>query len=147
MVQPYDELDLSHNPLVSLSDKQFSTAIRKNGGATRVAADGGAAPDSGYFVSLPGHERTLKFAGSDAVARHRASLLADPSAPRYQGGWVDGKTRSTQRTYLDASDHIPDRAQAILQGHVQQQIGVYEAHTGRTLYMKDHPPKMPARIK
>lgn len=123
-----------------LNDNQFARNVRTNGGASREAGSRAEAPASGYYVSLPGHEKVLNYASAGAVKRHREGILRDAAAPKFQGAW-----QSNGKTYLDASDNIPDRAQAILQGHIQKQIGIYDAANDKTLLMKDHPPVMPTR--
>lgn len=84
----------------------------------------GAAPSSGYMVSLPGHEKIIPRAVTTAADRaaYTRENQADLEQPgNYFGGW-----QHKGKTYLDVSRDVPTRTEAVREAHRGHQKAIYD---------------------
>lgn len=91
----------------------------------------GAQPSNGYMVSTHGNTQiveasALKGPGGQSVindyVRTHADALSKPGA--FIGGW----TSKEGKVYLDVSERVADRDQAIHLGKARNQIAVWDVH-------------------
>jgi hypothetical protein len=120
---------------VGVSDAVLNM-IRSNPHGFSVTLDG-KTPSGGYMVSLPGSSRIVRaadLAGENGrgiindFAVRNAGALMQPGA--HIGGWTD---RHSGRTYLDVSQNIPGRFNAIQEGKKRNQIAIYDVRRGREI--------------
>lgn len=155
---PEDE-DEAHRTLVDLSRSHHTAGYSKdrisdlmNGGGFSHHPTNGAAPDSGWFVSVdsekephrssvhhiseltPGHIKAHRKANKDALEQ----------GGHYQGGWLD---RGTGHVYLDVSRHFPeedhDKVRQFALDHRQK--AYYHASTGDEHFL--HPQHDPLMLQ
>lgn len=108
--------------------------------ATIDIADGfsingaGENPTSGYMVSLQDCERT--FFGRPTLwqvvkyAEDYNHLLCNPSL--YVGGWLDAETG---KYYLDISENVQDKAQALWLAAERKQLAIFDLSTFESIYL------------
>lgn len=112
---------------------------RVNSGASFNINTGDFNPKPGYFVALGSQyqamypipktpnqwqERVLHFLGKrtlDAIGGREDIYL---------GFWIHNDT-----LYMDLSERIMDRDEAIRQGHARDQIAIYDTENGQDIYM------------
>ena len=88
-------------------------------------------PNKGYFVSLPNLETkvALKYLSVDDIAtfinKHR-TLLQDKT--KFVGGWID-----SDFVYLDISEQIFDKREALERGYKHSQLAIYDANKGKVI--------------
>lgn len=97
-----------------------------NGGFSVKPATG-AAPKSGYMVSIPGHTQIVHGDVDEAhlakYAADHADVLQHPGA--HIGGWMnEGKT------YLDVSHRYDKKSEAIKAGKAHNQIAIWDVKKG-----------------
>lgn len=110
---------------------RFRRDVLAEGGGTQTV-DGGAAPVSGFMVSVARAETVIPLSlfvshGCEALRkfeRRNAGLLGRDGA--YLGAWVnDGNV------YLDVSYHFEDEVIARAQGEAEKQLAIYDIANGR----------------
>jgi hypothetical protein len=118
-----------------LSNKVLAM-IRNNPSGISVAPNG-KQPTSGYMVGLPGHSTAVSSAVfrnfPDSVAadfaRQHADALKQPGA--HLGVW---ENRAEGKTYLDVSQNISRRNEAIKTGAERNQIAVHDVKRRRDIH-------------
>ncbi|WP_371590852.1 hypothetical protein [Streptomyces sp. NBC_00470] len=104
--------------------------ILANGGLTWDTT--GAAPTTGYMVSIAGSEVQIPVdefstADLDRFAEANAPLIR---AGRYFGAWVEGDT-----VFLDISANVAERAEAVAMGYAEEQLAIFDVAAGEVVYM------------
>ena len=93
-------------------------------GGTTVSTHGQAVPTSGYMVALPDRERVIPASNlnddslRDYANTYRDDLMGDN---RFLGGWVNEGD-----VYLDVSEHMTDRGDALVEGLRRNQKAVWD---------------------
>lgn len=114
----------------------FVTAAKANGGATRTLH--GNSPQTGYMVSVPGPEKTLKSLTArsvDAFTKAHAEKLSHPGA--YLGVWFN---EEDGLWYLDVSVNVQTRSQALKLGRKWSQIAVWDVANSAEVRVGYHGP-------
>lgn len=110
--------------------------IRKAHEGISVRPDG-SQPTGGYMVSLPGHSQVLnghELLGHNAnhllddYARRHADALRDPRA--HIGVWKD---HGSGKVYLDISQNMSGKFQAIHAGKARNQIAIFDVKRKREI--------------
>lgn len=98
-------------------------------------APNGSSPSKGYMVSIEGHEQavpTAQMQGDRAreIINQYATAHADALSQKnaHLGRWTDG-----DKVYLDVSQNIRNKNQAINTGRARNQLGIYDLQGGRTI--------------
>jgi len=106
--------------------RNFIESVNTNGGASLNINTGELNPKKGYFVSIAGAEKKIRsFAGDDLknYILENSDLLLEQGV--FLGGWVhEGKI------FLDCSQQIFDKREAIIKGIKRGQIAIYDASNG-----------------
>lgn len=102
--------------------------ILKDGGATLDASGAAVSFRRGYQVSRKDCY-TLSVRHTGKILRAVRSVLSDLKAGEYCGIWVDDG-----RVYVDISERIPRKRDALKIGRERTQISVYDWRTGAAIY-------------
>lgn len=102
--------------------------ILKDGGATLDASGAAVSFRRGYQVSRKDCY-TLNVKHTNKILRAVRSVLASLTAGEYCGIWVDGG-----RVYVDISERIPRKRDALKIGRERAQISVFDWRTGAAIY-------------
>ena len=109
--------------------KQLKQAVKTNGGATLTSDLDNAAIDSGYMVSLAGHEfKTNIDLLTIELLKDYQRIAEQYNA--YVGLWLDGDD-----LYLDISTNIQDQQQAIKMARDNNQLAIYDIDGGVSVYV------------
>lgn len=104
---------------------QVGPLIMEHGGVT-VKLGTGFQPHTGFIVATHGHELALdaKDVTANAIRRYMDDNKADLNKPgRYLGGWID---RKRKKVYLDVSERVMSRDNAVRRGKARDQISIVE---------------------
>ena len=110
---------------------KFIQLLKDNSGVSYNMITKEYNPNKGYFVSLPNLETKvdLKTLNVDNIAtfinKHR-SLLQDKT--KFIGGWIDNDT-----VYLDISEQLFDKREALERGYKHNQLAIYDANEGEVI--------------
>ena len=110
---------------------KFIQLLKDNSGVSYNMVTKEYNPNKGYFVSLPNLETkvSLPSLSVDDIAtfinKHR-SLLQDNK--KFVGGWIDSDT-----VYLDISEQIFDKREALELGYKHNQLAIYDANLGKVI--------------
>ena len=110
---------------------KFIQLLKNNSGASYNMITKEYNPNKGYFVSLPNLETkvSLQSLSVDDIAtfinKHR-SLLQDNK--KFVGGWIDNDT-----VYLDISEQIESKREALERGYKHNQLAIYDANKGKVI--------------
>ena len=110
---------------------KFIQLLKDNSGASYNMITKEYNPNKGYFVSLPNLETkvSLQSLSVDDIAtfinKHR-SLLQDKT--KFIGGWIDNEV-----VYLDISEQIFDKREALERGYKHSQLAIYNANEGKVV--------------
>lgn len=137
-----EQLDLAFNPLEPRDSHgrwtrfggvgEAADVMMKNREGFSVSPGTGDSPASGYMVAQTGHTHTYPAGILDDHAKLTSAiddmLMSEKSAfagkQTYLGGWVhDGKL------WLEPSDNIADKDQAVAEGAKRNQIAVFDLQT------------------
>ena len=114
-----------------MNANKFIQLLKENSGASYNMITKEYNPNKGYFVSLPNLETkvSLQSISVDDIAtfinKHR-SLLQDKT--KFIGGWIDNDT-----VYLDISEQIFDKREALERGYKHNQLAIYNANKGEVI--------------
>lgn len=109
--------------------------------ATEILSEGGftwdrdiANPTFGHMVATPGNERQVpKWDGSRGVIASYVAehiLTVSESANLWFGAWTEGGT-----LFLDISENIIERDDAIRVGRLRGEISVWDCENSTTIYL------------
>ena len=102
--------------------------IIKNGGATLNKSGAAVSFRRGYQVSARDCF-TLDAENVERIAAAVSGLLQEIGRGQFVGVWIDGG-----RAYIDISERIPNKADALRVGKERGQISVYAWSSGACLY-------------
>ena len=102
--------------------------ILKDGGATLDASGAAVSFRRGYQVSRKDCF-VLNVRNTNKILRAVRSVLASLTAGEYCGIWVDGG-----RVYVDVSERITNKRDALKIGRERAQISVFDWRTGAAIY-------------
>lgn len=114
-----------------MNANKFIQLLKNNSGVSCNMITKEYNPNKGYFVSLPNLETkvSLKSLSVDDVAtfinKHR-TLLQDKT--KFAGGWIDNNT-----VYLDISEQIENKREALERGYKHNQLAIYDANLGQVI--------------
>jgi hypothetical protein len=124
-----------------------SLKLRKDGGFS-LKADLSDAKPMGFMAALPGHEEQTPLSQFGPTSllqyqRRKADLLGGDKS-LVLGGWVDDGT-----VYLDISKEFGTLAEATKFAESSNQLGIYDAKAGKTIYLsaKDKKAKDEAKVR
>lgn len=114
-------------------------AIQKNGGATYNINTSELNPTDGFIVSLVGFEKITKVPVDfkefqEILLSYLTKTVLDQIGGRddiYLGFWVEDN-----KLYIDLSEKIEDRDEAILQGYKRGQLAIYNANIKQVLTLQ-----------
>ena len=114
-----------------MNANKFIQLLKNNSGVSYNMVTKEYNPNKGYFVSLPNLETkvSLQSLSVDDIAtfinKHR-SLLQDKT--KFIGGWIDNEV-----VYLDISEQIFDKREALERGYKHSQLAIYNANEGKVV--------------
>ena len=114
-----------------MNANKFIQLLKNNSGVSYNMVTKEYNPNKGYFVSLPNLETkvSLQSLSVDDIAtfinKHR-SLLQDKT--KFIGGWIDNEV-----VYLDISEQIFDKREALERGYKHSQLAIYNANEGKVI--------------
>ena len=114
-----------------MNANKFIQLLKDNSGASYNMITKEYNPNKGFFVSLPNLETkvSLQSLSVDDIAtfinKHR-SLLQDKT--KFVGGWIDNDT-----VYLDISEQIDNKREALELGYKYNQLAIYDANLGQVI--------------
>ena len=114
-----------------MNANKFIQLLKDNSGVSYNMVTKEYNPNKGYFVSLPNLETkvSLQSLSVDDIAtfinRHR-TLLQDKT--KFIGGWVDNEV-----VYLDISEQIFDKREALERGYKHNQLAIYNGSGGKVI--------------
>jgi hypothetical protein len=114
-----------------MNANKFIQLLKDNSGVSYNMVTKEYNPNKGYFVSVPNLETkvSLQSLSVDDIAtfinRHR-TLLQDET--KFVGGWIDNEI-----VYLDISEQISDKREALERGYKHNQLAIYNASEGKVI--------------
>ena len=114
-----------------MNANKFIQLLKDNSGVSYNMITKEYNPSKGYFVSLPNLETkvSLQSLSVDDIAtfinRHR-TLLQDKT--KFIGGWIDNEV-----VYLDISEQIENKREALELGYKHNQLAIYDANLGQVI--------------
>ena len=114
-----------------MNTNKFIQLLKDNSGVSYNMVTKEYNPNKGYFVSLPNLEIkvSLQSLSVDDIAtfinRHR-TILQDKT--KFIGGWIDNEV-----VYLDISEQIFDKREALERGYKHNQLAIYDANEGKVI--------------
>ena len=114
-----------------MNANKFIQLLKDNSGVSYNMITKEYNQNKGFFVSLPNLETkvSLQSLSVDDIAtfinKHR-SLLQDKT--KFIGGWIDNYT-----VYLDISEQIFDKREALERGYKHNQLAIYNANKGEVI--------------
>lgn len=114
-----------------MNANKFIQLLKENSGVSYNMITKEYNPNKGFFVSLPNLETKvpLNSLNVDNIAtfinKHR-TLLQDKT--KFVGGWVDNNI-----VYLDISEQIENKREALELGYKHNQLAIYDANLGQVI--------------
>ena len=114
-----------------MNANKFIQLLKENSGVSYNMITKEYNPNKGFFVSLPNLETkvSLNSLSVDDIAtfinKHR-TLLQDKT--KFVGGWVDSNI-----VYLDISEQIFDKREALERGYKHNQLAIYDANESKVI--------------
>ena len=114
-----------------MNANKFIQLLKDNSGASYNMMTKEYNPNKGYFVSLPNLETKVSLQSLSVddivtfINKHR-SLLQDKT--KFIGGWIDNEV-----VYLDISEQIFDKREALERGYKHSQLAIYNANEGKVV--------------
>ena len=110
---------------------KFIQLLKDNSGVSYNMVTKEYNPNKGYFVSLPNLEtkvdlKTLNVENIATFINKHRSLLQDKT--KFIGGWIDNDT-----VYLDISEQLFDKREALERGYKHNQLAIYDANEGEVI--------------
>ena len=110
---------------------KFIQLLKDNSGVSYNMITKEYNPNKGYFVSLPNLETKVSLQSLSVddivtfINKHR-SLLQDKT--KFIGGWIDNEV-----VYLDISEQIFDKREALERGYKHSQLAIYDANESKVI--------------
>ena len=110
---------------------KFIQLLKNNSGVSYNMITKEYNPNKGFFVSLPNLETKVSLQSLSVddivtfINKHR-SLLQDKT--KFIGGWIDNEV-----VYLDISEQIFDKREALERGYKHNQLAIYDANKGEVI--------------
>ena len=114
-----------------MNANKFIQLLKENKGVSYNMVTKEYNPNKGFFVSLPNLETkvSLNSLSIDNIVtfinRHR-TLLQDKT--KFIGGWIDNNI-----VYLDISEQIENKREALELGYKHNQLAIYDANLGQVI--------------
>ena len=114
-----------------MNANKFIQLLKENSGVSYNMITKEYNPNKGFFVSLPNLETkvSLQSLSVDDIAtfinKHR-TLLQDKT--KFVGGWIDNSI-----VYLDISEQIENKREALERGYKHNQLAIYDANKGEVI--------------
>ena len=114
-----------------MNANKFIQLLKDNSGASYNMITKEYNPNKGFFVSLPNLETKVSLQSLSVddivtfINRHR-TLLQDNK--KFVGGWIDNDT-----VYLDISEQLFDKREALERGYKHNQLAIYNANDGKVI--------------
>lgn len=114
-----------------MNANKFIQLLKENNGVSYNMVTKEYNPNKGYFVSLPNLETKVSLNSLSVddivtfINRHR-TLLQDKT--KFIGGWIDNKV-----VYLDISEQIFDKREALERGYKHSQLAIYDANESKVI--------------
>ena len=114
-----------------MNANKFIQLLKENSGVSYNMTTKEYNPNKGFFVSLPNLETkvSLNSLSVDDIAtfinKHR-TLLQDKT--KFVGGWIDNNI-----AYLDISEQIENKREALELGYKHNQLAIYDANLGQVI--------------
>lgn len=111
---------------------EFRKQLINQGGATYSLNTGELNPEDGYFVAIEGREFKVPFADSNVIAefcKANIDLLLLPN--HFLGGWY-----FELNFYLDVSQKVEIKSEAIKLGRERNQIAIWDANNDKEIKIK-----------
>ena len=114
-----------------MNANKFIQLLKENSGVSYNMITKEYNPNKGFFVSLPNLEtkvdlKSLKVNDIATFINKHRSLLQDKT--KFIGGWIDNDT-----VYLDISEQIFDKREALERGYKHNQLAIYDANKGEVI--------------
>jgi hypothetical protein len=110
---------------------KFIQLLKNNSGVSYNMITKEYNPNKGFFVSLPNLETKVDLESlkvndiATFINKHR-TLLQDKT--KFIGGWIDNDT-----VYLDISEQIDNKREALEIGYKHNQLAIYDANLGQVI--------------
>lgn len=110
---------------------KFIQLLKNNSGVSYNMVTKEYNPNKGFFVSLPNLETKVSLQSLSVddivtfINKHR-SLLQDKT--KFIGGWIDNEV-----VYLDISEQLFDKREALERGYKHSQLAIYNANEGKVI--------------
>lgn len=114
-----------------MNANKFIQLLKENSGVSYNMIAKEYNPNKGFFVSLPNLETKVDLESlkvndiATFINKHR-TLLQDKT--KFVGGWIDNYT-----VYLDISEQIFDKREALERGYKHNQLAIYDANEGKVI--------------
>ena len=114
-----------------MNANKFIQLLKNNSGVSYNMVTKEYNPNKGYFVSLPNLETKVSLQSLSVddivtfINKHR-TVLQDKT--KFIGGWVDNEV-----VYLDISEQIFDKREALELGYKHNQLAIYNANEGKVI--------------
>ena len=114
-----------------MNANKFIQLLKENSGVSYNMITKEYNPNKGFFVSLPNLETKVDLESLSVddivtfINKHR-SLLQDKT--KFVGGWVDSNI-----VYLDISEQIENKREALEIGYKYNQLAIYDANLGQVI--------------
>lgn len=94
----------------------------------------GDSPASGYMVSLEGYEKVIDHVPSmgEIICYIEVNYELIWNEQNYIGGWLDGETG---KYFLDISENIQDKAEALRIAAERKQLAIFDLSTFESIYL------------
>ena len=114
-----------------MNANKFIQLLKDNSGVSYNMVTKEYNPNKGFFVSLPNLETKVDLESLNVndiatfINKHRI-LLQDKT--KFVGGWVDNNI-----VYLDISEQIENKREALERGYKHNQLAIYDANLGQVI--------------
>ena len=114
-----------------MNANKFIQLLKENSGVSYNMITKEYNPNKGFFVSLPNLETKVSLQSLSVddivtfINKHR-SLLQDKT--KFIGGWIDNNI-----VYLDISEQIENKREALERGYKHNQLAIYDANKGEVI--------------
>lgn len=114
-----------------MNANKFIQLLKDNSGVSYNMITKEYNPNKGFFVSLPNLETKISLNSLSVndiatfINKHR-TLLQDET--KFVGGWIDNNI-----VYLDISEQIENKREALERGYKHNQLAIYDANKGEVI--------------
>ena len=114
-----------------MNANKFIQLLKDNSGVSYNMVTKEYNPNKGFFVSLPNLEtkvdlKSLKVNDIATFINKYRTLLQDKT--KFIGGWIDNNI-----VYLDISEQIENKREALERGYKHNQLAIYDANKGEVI--------------